>query len=482
MRGRVHPVVVCMLLGILAFFFFQASDPPEGFPPSAWKILGVAVLMLVLWITEWVPFAITAMLPLLLFPAMGVFSLKQSAVHYANPVIFLFLGGFLIGLSLESSGLHKRIAFQIIRLTGRSYKGVLFGFWLSTFLITMWISNTATMVMMTAIALPAVGWLFDSEAQTELRDRFKAILLLGIAYASSIGGVSTLIGTPPNAVMAGFMSEIQGIEVGFLEWMIYAVPVAVFLFMVMYIYLARALGARDSDAEKKLIRERMDQHLQVKPQWSPAEKVVAFSFSLAVFLWFFRGPVNELIGRDLLDDTSIALLGGMLPFFVPLSLGKPSFAIRWEATRDLPWSILLLFGGGLCLASGLEDSGCTAWMGEKLTTYFGDSPVMMLFLLLVLMLVLTELMGNVALATIFLPLTFQVATITGVPPAYYAFSATLVCSFGFMLPISTPPNAIAYGQGNVPMKMMVRKGFWLNAIGLLFVFFYTLLYFGVLDG
>ncbi|MBK7427751.1 MAG: DASS family sodium-coupled anion symporter [Saprospiraceae bacterium] len=475
----IHRGYFTLIFAILLCLFFQFYSPPDDFPPLGWKLLGITFMMIIFWISEWVPFAVTALIPLLLFPVCGIASLKEAAVQYANPVIFLFLGGFLIAISLEKTDLHKRIALNIIKRTGSSFTGVLLGFMLATALLSMWMSNTATTVMMMAIAVPAIKTIFSQDENPAHRTQFATFLLLSIAYCSSIGGIATIIGTPTNAVLYGLLESTKGIELGFVQWIGYALPIAVLMFLFLYFYYRAKLKPLNNRADSPLIKAMAEQPLKELGKLNKAQKIVGVIFLLIVFLWIFRSLINDLFGTKVLDDTVIALLGGVLPFLIPVKFGTKSFIVKWEDTLHLPWNILLLFGGGLSLAAAMESTGLVNWAANWMVNSSGSSLILMSILLPALMLFLTELMGNVALASLFLPLTIQISTLLGVPVEYFAFPATIAASFAFMLPISTPPNAIVYGLGYFSINQMIKGGFWLNIVGLIIVCLYNYVYFFV---
>jgi sodium-dependent dicarboxylate transporter 2/3/5 len=463
-------------VAILGFFYFQWTDPPLSLTGEAWRLLGVVWLIILLWISEMFPFAVVALLPLLLLPVLGILPFGKATNSYANPVIFLFLGGFLMANALEKTGLHKRIALQIIYLTGRNLKGVFLGFMLATALLSMWISNTATTVMMTSIAIPALAWLLPGEHKGE-HSVFASYFLLAIAYAAGIGGIATLIGTPPNAVLYGLMSSEYNVSLSFIGWMGYGLPIAVIMFAITFFLYQRKidkLGLQGSDFDFK---KRVKPELDLLGPLSYGEKWVMGIFSLAILLWVGRSFINQWMGDELLDDAMIALFAGVMPFFIPHRPGGELHIMHWEDTRNLPWNILLLFGGGLCLASAMGQTGLVTQAAEQLVSTFGNSPMLFLWVLPLVMLLLTELMGNVALATLFLPLAFQVGQQMGLPVEYYAFPVTVASSFAFMLPIATPPNAVVYSKGYFNILFMVKRGLWLNIIGWLVICGFSYFYF-----
>jgi solute carrier family 13 (sodium-dependent dicarboxylate transporter), member 2/3/5 len=464
-----------LLIALLGFFYFQWTEQPAALTAEAWKLLGVVWLVILFWIAELFPFAVVALLPLLLFPVLGIMSFPKATASYANPVIFLFLGGFLMANALEKTGLHKRIALYIIYLTGRNIAGVLLGFMLATALLSMWISNTATTVMMTAIAIPALGWLLpDNNGGTQ--KIFASYFLLSIAYAAGIGGVATLIGTPPNAVLYGLLSSEYDISLSFIGWMGYGLPIAGLMFAITYLLYRLKINKLGLDTNNTNFRQRVKPELDRLGSVTYNEKWIMGVFAIAIFLWVSRSMINDLMGADIIDDAMIALLAGVIPFFIT-EKGKVSHIMSWEDTRNLPWNILLLFGGGLCLASAMGQTGLVNTAANFLVNYFGHQPILFLGVLSLVMLLLTELMGNVALATLFLPLAFQVADKMGLPVEYYAFPVTIASSFAFMLPIATPPNAVVYSKGYFDVLFMARRGVWLNLIGWLVICIYSYIYF-----
>ncbi len=477
MIKSVRSYIIFLLLLFAIFLFFQLSNAPSDFPDEGWKVLGLAVVMVLLWVSETVPFAITALLPLIFLSAMGVGEIGDLARYYAHPVIFLFLGGFLIALSLEKTELHKRIALYIIKYFGKSILGVLFGFMAATALLSMWISNTATTVMMVAIAIPVVRIILPEDTDDFIRKRVGTYLLLGIAFSANIGGISTIIGTPPNAVLFALADAQHGITIGFMEWLLYAFPIALFMMSALFIYFYVSLKSIRKAFQLHNFSDSVD-HLiaQLKPL-NRDQYIVLFAFGSSVFLWMFREPINALLGFKLLNDTMIALVGGTLPFFLPSSIKTLKFAVGWQHTRDLPWNILLLFGGGLSLAYALEVTGIIHWSADMIVGIAGQRSLLLLLLLPMLMLFLTEFMGNIAVITVFLPLTFQVGEMLDLSPTFFAYPVTIASSFAFMLPIATPPNAIIYSQGFLTIKDMIRCGVWMNFIGVVIIFIFNYLYF-----
>lgn len=464
-------------LAVLGLVIFLVTEGPDQLSRQAWILIGIILLMITLWVTELVPFAVTALLPVLLFPVFGINTLANTCSAYANPIIFLFLGGFLMAIAMEKTNLHKRIALVILSKTGKGIGGILFGFMLATAVLSMWISNTATTVMMASIAIPALNWILPNISSKHHED-FSSFFLLSIAYSAAIGGVSTIIGTPPNAVLYGLLNTRYQMEISFLGWMTYGLPLAILMFLSTYYLYKRKLSKLGFHHTEGIdLRQSIQPELDCLGPMSRAERVVLGIFALAIAFWLLRSLVNRWVGYTLLDDASIAIFAGLLPFFVPKSLTDREFILNWADTKDLPWNILLLFGGGLALATSMGDSGLVKYFGEWLVDNVGHNPWLFFVFLPLAMLFLTELMGNVALASLFLPLTFQVAEDLQIPIMVYAYPVTIASSFAFMLPIATPPNAIIFSKGYFKIGFMIKRGVWLNMLGWILICAYSILYF-----
>lgn len=477
MSFKVHPFFYILIVSFALFLFFQLSEPPTNFPTEAWNVLGLLLLMASFWVTEKIPFAITALLPLIILPILGIGKISDLSNYYAHPVIFLFLGGFLIAIGLERTELHRRIALYIIKCTGRSLTGVLLGFITATALLSMWISNTATTVMMVAIAAPVIKIIVPKDDEINTRQKIGTFLLLGIAYAANIGGISTIIGTPPNAVLYALANESHSIHIGFVEWMIYALPIAVVMMALLFLLFYLSLKSINQKYNTHDLSIAVNDLLgQLKPL-NTEQYIVLSSFSLSILLWLFRQPLNQIIGSEILSDPLIAMLGGILPFIIPSNIKSLKFSVEWVDTRDLPWSILILFGGGLSLAFAMETSGLIDWTANAIVNSAGKNALLLLFLLPALMLFMTEFMGNVAVVSVFLPLTFQIGILLGLPVTFFAYPVTIASSFAFMLPIATPPNAIVYSQGYFSINTMMKYGIWLNVIGIGVIFLFNYIYF-----
>jgi sodium-dependent dicarboxylate transporter 2/3/5 len=453
---------VAYFLGPISFLVLLLALPEDGIGPESHKVLALASWMVIWWMTEAVPIPVTALLPMILFPFMGVMKLSEAAGPYANPIIFLFLGGFFIALALEKHRLHERIALQLIRLTGTSGNGIIMGFMLATGLISMWISNTATAMMMLPIALSVVDLVKTGDSLTPGHRNFALGLMLMVGYAASLGGLATIIGTPPNVVFVGLLEKFYDRSIDFGKWMLVGVPVATVLLLSTYVIITRILfpnGIRQVKGTEELIREKLAEMGPVsREQW-----LVLGVFALTSFFWIFQQALNLLAGANVFDDTNIAMAGGLLMFIIPTDLSKPRFLLDWEYTRRLSWGILLLFGGGLCLAEGLNSAGVIKLVGDTVARS-GDYSFTLVFLMIVVGVVLSELMSNVALVNIFVPVIFGISQSMDINPVLLAMPVTLAASIGFMLPIATPPNAIVFSSGYIRMSDMVRAGILLDLV------------------
>jgi sodium-dependent dicarboxylate transporter 2/3/5 len=459
-----------ILAGPLFFVLIYFFAPTGTINEKSITVIAVGSWMVTWWITEAIPIPITAMLPLVLFPILGVAKMSEAAQPYGDPVIFLFMGGFILALGLEKYNLHQRIALNLIKLTGTSGNGIILGFMLATALISMWISNTATAIMMLPIA-SSVTFLLAKDLGKENDPRFKKFatgLMLGIAYAASIGGMGTIIGTPPNVVMVGYMKRMYNLDVAFTDWMLIGIPIMVLVLLACYFIITKILY-RNQLASIEGSRELIHNKLVVLGPLSREEKRVLLIFSVTSICWIFRQNINSLIGQNLLDDTGIAMAGGVLMFLTPRDLKKMDFLLTWEDMKNMQWGILLLFGGGLALAEGMEQSGLVEKVGDYFKGQDAMSVTLLIFLLTLISMALTELMSNVALVTIFVPVVFGIAEGYGINPIWLAMPVTFAASCAFMMPISTPPNAILFASGYIRMKEMIKTGLLLNLFSLVII-------------
>lgn len=456
-------------LGLFAgpafFLIISRLSHLDGLSPQAWYVLGVGAWMVTWWITEATPMAVAALLPIVLFPALGVFPLAQATAPYASPIIFLFMGGFFLALGLEHHGLHRRIALNLVRLTGTSANGIIFGFMLATAFLSMWISNTASTIMMLPIATSVTALIHHTVANKKGFNLFALSLMLGIAYAANIGGMATIIGTPPNVVFVGYAEELLHIEIDFSRWMLIGIPISGILLLVTFLMLTQVLF-KNRLGTMAAATDLINTEIAKMGRMGRKEKMVAMVFGLTAFMWIFKRPLNLAFGSDILNDTGTAIIGGILMFALPTNFRKGKFLLPWKATKRLPWGILLLFGGGMTLAKGMESTGLIQLIADVVAA----NPMSTLLVYLILigsMLFLTELMSNVALATIYIPVVIGIAHGLGLNPLILAIPVAMASSCAFMMPISTPPNAIVFSSGHIRVKQMIRAGFWLNVLSVL---------------
>jgi len=447
-------------LGLGLFLVVCLLPAPPGLAVPGWRVAAVGSLMAVWWMTEAVPIAATSLLPLVLFPVLQVVPMREAAAPYANPLIFLFLGGFLIALAMERWELHRRVALLTIRAVGVRPERVVAGFMLASAGLSMWISNTATAMMMLPIGLSVVHLVRQRGEQRGDGQHFAVCLMLGIAYACSVGGLGTLIGTPTNALLSAYVLEAWGLEISFVRWLAVGLPltavglVVVFWVLVRWVYPLRLKELPGG-------RELIDREVAKLGPMSRPEKGVALVFSLTALLWVTRPLITRVVPG--LSDAGVAIFGALLLFLIPADRGGRRL-LGGGAFQRLPWRVLLLFGGGLSLASAIQETGLAAWIGGRMET-LGHWPVAAVVLLVVAVIVLlTELTSNTATAAAFLPVLGSIALGLGQNPLLLLAPAALAASCAFMLPVATPPNAIIYGSGEVSIPQMVRAGIWLNVL------------------
>ncbi len=462
-----------LLLYLSAFIFPQLYPVPQTFMIA----LGIAALMINLWIAEPIPIWLTSLLPLVLLPLHGVFEINSALANYYSKNILLFFGGFILAYSIEKWNLHQRFAYKLLSLTGSNPKGIVLGTMISTFTISMWISNTATAIMILPVVMSIVK-IAQKEVNVDLKP-FYICLTLGVAYGANIGGIATLIGTPPNLVYKGYVQELLKSDISFLQWMLFAFPIAILMLWLSYWLMTNFIFKMDKTPLPE-VAKFLDEQTYVKAKLSSTEKRVLLIFGLAVFFWIFLQPVNALIkllGLGFkLEEHSIALFFGFLLFIVPSGSSKEKQLIHLKDLKYISWDILILFGGGLCMAKGLEATGVITWFGEIIHHGFSDNFYLLSFLLILTALFLTELMSNVALTQIFIPVIFGVCSSIGLEnPHQLGVPVTIAASFAFMFPISTPPNAVVYSSGLIKIKDMVKAGIILNIVGV-FILWLSSLY------
>ncbi|HUF28784.1 MAG TPA: SLC13 family permease [Gemmatimonadaceae bacterium] len=453
---------VGLFLGVALFFVVLLLPPPGGMPLPAWRTAAVAVLMATWWVSEAVPIPATALLPLALFPVLGIMPIGEASAPFANPVIYLFLGGFLLALAVEKCGLHRRIALRVIAVVGTRPANLIGGFMVATALLSMWVSNTAAVIMMLPVAHSVIRLMRGLGGGGKRDDaNFAIAILLGVAYAASIGGIGTLIGTPPNALLAGFMSEVYGVRIGFAQWMLFGVPIVVVGVPLAWVLLTRLVFPVGRDAVVGSA-ELIDDERRALGRRTSAETRVAMVGAAMALAWMTQPLLERVVPG--LSDTGIAIGGALLLFLMPVDWRRGQFALHWKEAERLPWAVLVLFGGGLSLAAAIQGTGLSAWIGEQMQGLQALPLVAVTLLVVTVIVFLTELTSNTATAAAFLPVVAATAVALGADPLVLAIPAAVGASCAFMLPVATPPNAIVYGTGDVTIPQMVRAGFWLNLI------------------
>jgi len=465
-------------------FAVQYLFTPIEMPPEASAVFAGTLWIAIWWVTEAVPIPVASLLPIVLFPLTGVVTVAEATTPYGDPIVFLLLGGFLIALAVERWNLHERLALVVITVVGFSSKRLVLGFMIATAFLSMWISNTATAMMMVPIGAAVIGQ-FSELARTEIpessleaverivrpadRDpaslpttNFGLALMLGIAYGASIGGAATLIGSPPNAIFAGIAESALGVRIGFLDWMLFAAPVSAIFLLLAWAFLVTMLPpeVRTVDGGKDVVRDRLEE----LGEMTTGERRTLLVFGLVVAGWLTRPFVLEPIAPAM-TDTIIALIGAILLFIIPVDLEERTFLLDWRTTARLPWGVLVLLGAGFSIANAFQSSGLDRWIADIVGGITGVSVLVVLLIVATVVVFLTEVNSNTATASVFIPIMVGVGYALGVPPISLMAITALVASYAFMLPVATPPNAIVFGSGYMTVPQMARVGFWLNLLG-----------------
>ncbi|HBS12208.1 MAG TPA: anion transporter [Flavobacteriaceae bacterium] len=462
-----------LLLGPIVFTLTLLYFHPEGLSKDANAVLASVFWIAIWWITEAIPIAVTALLPIVLFPLSGGLSLTETTSSFGHKYVFLFMGGFMIAIAIEKWNLHKRIALNIINTIGTDVSKIILGFMLATAFLSMWISNTATSVMMLPIGIAIIQQLKDNpETKADENLIFGKALMLAIAYSASIGGMATLIGTPPNLVLAGVVEETYNYEITFSQWFMFGFPISIVLLFMCWKYLtsfAFTFKQKEFPGGKVEIKRL----LKLLGKVSYEEKMVAFIFALTAFSWITRSFLLQKI-LPALDDTIIAIVFAVVLFLIP-SKNKKEKLIHWEDAVKLPWGIILLFGGGMALAKGFKISGLALWLGNQMTALEGLSIIVLILLLITAVNFLTEITSNLATTAMLLPVLAPLAITIDIHPLILMTAVAVAASCAFMLPVATPPNAVVFGSGYLRIPDMVSKGIFMNIISILiltlFVYF-----------
>lgn len=464
MSSKKIGLILGPILFILTLQFFQA----EGLSQEAVAILACTLWIATWWITEAIPIAATSLLPVVLFPLTGGLDLSSTTAAFGHKYVFLYIGGFILAMAIERWNLHKRIALTIIQFIGTNIKSIILGFMVATAFLSMWISNTATSVMMLPIGMAIIAQLRDNPKTIENENViFGKALMLAIAYSASIGGMATLIGTPPNLILAGVVQDIYGVEITFSKWIVFGLPISLLLLFLCWKYLT---SIAFSFQQKTFPGGRAEINRQLKALGtiSYEEEAVLAVFIATAVAWISRSfLLNRFVPA--LDDTIIAIIAALVLFLIPASKERNRALITWEEAVKIPWGILLLFGGGLALAQGFKTSGLAEWIGGQMILLESVALVFLILILVAAVNFLTEITSNLATTAMILPILAPMALAIGVHPYALMVAATVAASCAFMLPVATPPNAVVFGSGYLRIPDMVRTGIWLNLLSILLI-------------
>ena len=463
---KLNKNIIGLILGPILFSVIMIFVDAEGLSFEAKCILASTAWMAVWWVTECVPISVTALLPIVLFPLTGGMDLSTTTAAYGHKLVFLFVGGFLIALAIEKWHLHKRLALNIIRVTGSNKSRVILGFMLATAFLSMWISNTATSIMILPVGLAIISQLKDDPKTVENENEFFGkSLMIAIAYSASIGGMATLIGTPPNMVLAGVVEESYGIKLNMFDWMKFGVPLSSFLLIICWLYLTK-IAFKFKNEEFSAGRDEIQRQIKKLGRFSNEEIKVLIVFTLTALGWIFRGSIETIF--PMIDDTIIAIFFAVSLFIIPTKNQKTNTTLLiWNDTVKLPWGILILFGGGMAIASAFGKSGLALWIAGLLQNLDNVSLFLIILIIVTSINLLTEVTSNMATTAMLLPVLVTIALAIDVHPYFLLVAATLAASCAFMLPISTPPNAVVFGSGFLKIEDMFKKGVWMNLISII---------------
>lgn len=465
-----------LFLGPALFLIILFLPNPEALSIEAQRVAAVAVLMAVWWVTEALPIAAVALLPISLFPLLNVMPTASVTAQYANQIIYLFIGGFFIAVTMERWNLHRRIALTIIKAVGTAPARIILGFMIASAVLSMFVSNTATAMMMVPIGLAVIKQASDIVKKNNLTNidtrpenfHFAIALMLGIAYACSIGGVGTIIGTPPNTVFVGVSDTLFDQQISFALWMAFGIPLAAVMLGLTWAYLVYAafpLKLKELPGGREFIQAELDKLGKTTRE----EKYVLAVFLVVATAWIARG----FIGFGFFNDAAIAITGAVILFMIPSNYDKGVFLLDWETAVKIPWGIVVLFGGGLALAHGFSQTGLAAWIANSLMVLSGLNIIILIFAVALLTILLTEVTSNTATATMLMPILASMALAMSVHPYGLMIGATIAASFAFMLPVATPPNAVVFGSSFISIPQMAKAGLWLNLLGVVFIVLFT---------
>jgi len=463
--------LIFTILGPLIFMLSLLFDAPNEMSISGYRLLAVTAWMAVWWIAEVVPIAVTALIPIIIFPSSDILSIQETGANYGHKYIFLFVGGFIIANAIQKWNLHRRIALNIILKLGGSTANIILGFMLATAFLSMWISNTATTVMMLPIALSVVAQLNDHPDTLENENKiFGKALMLGVAYSASAGGIATLIGTPPNLIFAGFIQDQFNIEISFFDWIKIGLPITIILLSFIWLFLTRyafKLPKTGFPGGKKEIINLLKKMGPITKE----EKRILVVFVLTILCWIFRKyTINQFAPE--FDDSMIALSSALVLFLIPSS-NKSNPLMKWEDAVTIPWGILILFGGGLSIAKAFQETGLDNWIGSQLEIIPLSNTIIVLIIIIAAVNFLTEITSNMATTAMLLPIMLPLAELLNIHPFLLLVSTTLAASCAFMLPVSTPPNAVVFGSKLLKISDMVKAGLLINVFSIILILLAT---------
>ncbi len=470
LTGRSTSQRVGLFLGPALMAIMLLSGPPDSLNHTAWATAAIGVMMAIWWATEAVPIAVTALLPIVVFPALGIATIQETTAPYANKTIYLFLGGFIVAFAMQRWNLHRRIALTILQYAGGNGRALVGGFMLASALISMWVMNTSTTMMLLPIAVSIITVIHNTvdSLDDKGKEDFQFALLLGVAYGATIGGISTLVGTAPNAMFAAYMIDTHDMEIAFARWMLVGVPLSAMMLPLAWLAMTRWVFKVDfkTSPEGKATLKRMKDEMG---GISVPEVRVAIVFAFMALTWMSRPLLTKIPALGFLDDSLIAIAGAIILFLIPSGRDSDPMLLRWKYAEQLPWGVLLLFGGGLTLAGAVRNTGLAEWLGANLQV-IGDLPLLVIIVIIATLIIfLTELTSNIATTATFLPVAGAIAVGAGYDPVALLVPVTLAASCAFMLPVATPPNAIVFGSGMLTVPRMARAGFVLNLFAIVLV-------------
>jgi len=455
-----------LFLGPAILILFCILPLPQGLSQQAMYCAGVTGLMAVWWITEAIPIPATSLVPIVLFPFFQILPTSKATLPYANHLIYLFMGGFFIAVTMERWNLHYRIAMRTIKLVGTSPSRIILGFMVAAGFLSMWVSNTATTVMMMPIGMAIIKATAEISGEEDLtKNPFAISLMLGLAYAASIGGLGTIIGTPPNTIMVAQIDKLYGQTIPFGTWMMIGVPLAGIFLFICWLFLTKVMYPVKGDILMGKGEQLVNEELRKMGPMTKEEKSILLIFSIVAITWIAMGFMKKVPMFKGVSDATIAIAGALAMFVCPSDFKKGVFLLDWKTAVKIPWDVIILFGGGLCLAGGFQSTGLTKFIAGQLTGLEGMPLIVIIGCVVTLNIFLTEVTSNTAVSTLMIPIMGAIAVGMGIHPYGPIIAACIACSYAFMLPVATPPNAVVFGSGAVTIKQMAKTGFWLNLIG-----------------